>query len=340
MPEFEPGVAKTAVVQMHNPTAAVFNYLATLYMGVGMTAMCSKEFTLNPDETDNIRFPVAMPFSPGIYPVFFDVWSGATLLGHYQATEDVVIVGPSVPALQSIDYPVYPCFQGRPTSQALVYIPASACPVGSVLTVQFIIPKDSPALPLYNPSNPSQMYSGDWVLLSAELTNADLNSPNSLYWISESRELTIGRYSASYGTTYYDFLPAGTYPIYMRTKLNGVESSYEFVGSMIITANVMSHFTYSSVQTTKEAVGDKYTIHFSAVVTNSGSVAETHRVRVFSRRTDKIWSYLVRAYYDLTLAPGQSATVTEDQTAFSGTSYQFKCIDDQGSMSTTVTRSV
>ena len=91
MPQFSPGEEKTARVTMTNPTAKAFGYRMVLYMGVNMVAMGDAEFSLNAGESKDIAIPVVMPTNPGVYPVYLDVWSGETLLGHYQANEDVEI---------------------------------------------------------------------------------------------------------------------------------------------------------------------------------------------------------------------------------------------------------
>jgi hypothetical protein len=91
MPRFSPGEEKTAIVTMTNPTARAFDYRMVLYMGVNMVAMGDAEFSLEAGESSNISIPVVMPASPGVYPVYLDVWSGETLLGHYQANENVEI---------------------------------------------------------------------------------------------------------------------------------------------------------------------------------------------------------------------------------------------------------
>ena len=115
MPQFAPGEEKTAVVTMTNPTTAPFDYYMVLYMGVNMVAMGDAEFSLEAGESKDISMPVVMPPDPGVYPVYIDVWSGETLLGHYQATENVEIVslGGALGTFSTLIYPA-----ARPRSRA------------------------------------------------------------------------------------------------------------------------------------------------------------------------------------------------------------------------------
>jgi len=61
-------------------------------MGVNMVVMANASFHLEAGEAKEVSFPVVMPTSEGVYPVYLDAWSGETLLGHYKAVEDVIIV--------------------------------------------------------------------------------------------------------------------------------------------------------------------------------------------------------------------------------------------------------
>ena len=107
MPQFAPGTQKIATVTMTNPTEKGFDYHMVLYMGVNMVAMADAYFRLEAGESRGIGVVVIMPSSPGVYPVYLDVWSGETLLGHYQATEDVEIAIP----VSHFDYDVISCWE-------------------------------------------------------------------------------------------------------------------------------------------------------------------------------------------------------------------------------------
>jgi len=97
MPEFAPGVEKTAVVPMSNPTTKAFDYTAELYMGVNLALMTSTNFHLEAGESKDIDMPVVMPSEPGTYPVYIGVFSGGQFIEPlYQATEDVRIAAPAL----------------------------------------------------------------------------------------------------------------------------------------------------------------------------------------------------------------------------------------------------
>lgn len=91
MPQFIEGELKTATIPVSNPTPKALSYETLLYLGVEAAASRSESFSLNPTESKDIPFPITMP-GAGNYPVFFDVYSGGTLLKHYQASEDVSVL--------------------------------------------------------------------------------------------------------------------------------------------------------------------------------------------------------------------------------------------------------
>ena len=90
--EFYAGSVHTARAVMHNPTSEAFDYIGVLYMGTNQVVFDEVPFQLNAGESKEISFSVTMPASVGEYPVYLSVFSGAVLLAHYQATENVVIV--------------------------------------------------------------------------------------------------------------------------------------------------------------------------------------------------------------------------------------------------------
>lgn len=91
-PTFAGGSTHQATASMTNPTSVSFSYTAELYLGAAKAASSGVgEFTLDPEETKNIVFTLAMPVEAGVYEVFLDIWSGGELLAHYKATENVTI---------------------------------------------------------------------------------------------------------------------------------------------------------------------------------------------------------------------------------------------------------
>jgi len=92
MPEFAPGVEKTARVPMSNPTAKAFDYTAELYMGVNLARKSKADFHLEAGESKDIDMPVVMPTEPGTYPVYIGVFSAGENIGLYQATDVVITI--------------------------------------------------------------------------------------------------------------------------------------------------------------------------------------------------------------------------------------------------------
>ena len=92
-PTFEAGVTKTAKARLTNPTAKQFTYSVELYLGVTKVATSGVgSVTIPANSYLDVSFSIVMPLVEASYPVFLDVWYDSTLLKHYQATENVVIV--------------------------------------------------------------------------------------------------------------------------------------------------------------------------------------------------------------------------------------------------------
>jgi len=92
-PNFEAGVTKTAKARLSNPTAKQFTYAVELYLGVTKAATSGVgTVTIPANSYLDVNFTVVMPVVEGTYPVFLDVWQDSTLLKHYQATENVVVM--------------------------------------------------------------------------------------------------------------------------------------------------------------------------------------------------------------------------------------------------------
>ena len=91
-PTFEAGSSHSAKARLTNPTTKQFTYMAELYLGVAKVATSGAgQVTIPTGGYMDVIFTVVMPATEGDYPVFLDVWSGTTILKHYQGTEDVVI---------------------------------------------------------------------------------------------------------------------------------------------------------------------------------------------------------------------------------------------------------
>ena len=97
-PTFEAGVTKTAKARLTNPTAKQFTYSVELYLGVAKAATSGVgQVTIPAGGYVDVSFTLVMPLVEASYPVFLDVWQDTTLLKHYQATENVIImISPSI----------------------------------------------------------------------------------------------------------------------------------------------------------------------------------------------------------------------------------------------------
>lgn len=93
MSHFTVGAAKTARVPLKNPTIKAFDYEGVIYMGAALAEMSRQSFHLNAGEEKQISFPVVMPATPGVYPVYIGVWVAGETVELHRATEDVTIVG-------------------------------------------------------------------------------------------------------------------------------------------------------------------------------------------------------------------------------------------------------
>jgi len=92
-PTFEAGSSHSAKATLTNPTAKQFTYSVELYLGVAKAATSGVgTVTIPANSSREVTFVVVMPAAEGNYPVYLDVLSDTTLLKHYQATENVVIV--------------------------------------------------------------------------------------------------------------------------------------------------------------------------------------------------------------------------------------------------------
>lgn len=92
-PTFEGGISKTARARLTNPTTKSFTYSVELYMGMTKAATSGiGNVTIPAGGSSDVNFTLTMPVVEASYPVYLDVLVDATLIAHYQATENVVIV--------------------------------------------------------------------------------------------------------------------------------------------------------------------------------------------------------------------------------------------------------
>jgi len=96
-PTFNVGESHTAKATLTNQTDQALTCTTELYLDVTKVATSgvSASFTLPAGGSIEVSYVVPMPASSGgPYHVYIDVWSGGTLLAHYQPTEDVTVVEP------------------------------------------------------------------------------------------------------------------------------------------------------------------------------------------------------------------------------------------------------
>ncbi len=91
-PTFEGGSAQSAVAVLSNPTTAPFTFDVELYLDVLKAASSGIISVAIPaGGSTNVPLAVIMPGLPGTYQVYLDVKVNNVLIGHFLATEDVVI---------------------------------------------------------------------------------------------------------------------------------------------------------------------------------------------------------------------------------------------------------
>lgn len=96
MAQFEAGSVHTAKAPIHNPTSKRFEYTGMLFLGVDEVAKAEVGFWLDPNETAEIPFTVAMPSEVGEYPVYIGVFSGGVFLEPLRQGDNIVITAAPV----------------------------------------------------------------------------------------------------------------------------------------------------------------------------------------------------------------------------------------------------
>lgn len=100
MPQFEPGVLKTAVATITvQPTG--LSSEAELFLGPNEftpVATSGKVAFISTGSQQQVRLPVIMPSAPGIYHVYLDLSTGGMIIASYIAVQDVEVI----PAIQYI----------------------------------------------------------------------------------------------------------------------------------------------------------------------------------------------------------------------------------------------
>lgn len=219
MPQFKPGETKKALVTMSNPTGSAFDYNVILYMGVNMVAMVNANFHLEGGESKQVELsPVIMPTELGIYPVYLDVWSNSSLLGHYQAVEDVVI---------GVAVGLYTCVYCKAvfTTEANLVSHMSANHAGKPYLVYAYLPEDNihrgagfkANVKVYTPGGKSFQYMlRFW---GSYGSHADCAGKLSVSYSDEGfyvGEISLPTYYWDANTRKMENIPAGTYTIYSR----------------------------------------------------------------------------------------------------------------------------
>ena len=124
--QFYPGEVKTAKVTMRNPTGKAFDYNALVYLGTDLAVVSEKAFSLAAGEEKQASFPVTMPLSVGMYPVYIGVFSGGEFIEPLYQGEDVVIAAPVPFTFSSVSVSSRPC----PIATAWM-IPSFSCHISN-----------------------------------------------------------------------------------------------------------------------------------------------------------------------------------------------------------------
>jgi len=351
MPEFNPGVQKTAVVEMTNPTGIALDYRATLYMGAGMTPVSTTVFGLNAGEASNIQFPVTMPLEPGSYPVFFIVWSNSVQIGTYRATEDIVIL-PSTDYPALISYtPLSSYHEGRLLADVSCVLPPSGYPkpigYSTAVALYLMIPGSAMPLRCDGAANvDTVIYTR--LFGNCPLCDSPLDEPSSIYNVGVEADIKYIDCSAPSEPvkSYARFLPPGTYPLYFiiafyDTYGTNVEYVNVRVSDLVVSAGCLSNFVYSELEALRGVVYTRNGSSFKFKVTNNGTQVETHKIWVWRYRTGSTpgshWnrdSSILIDDFDVTLAPGASIVLqTRYYMGDDGYTYCHFAVDDAGGKS-------
>ena len=131
---------------------------------------------------------------------------------------------------------------------------------------------------------------------------------------------------------------AGTYHVFIDVYAEGILiAAYQAIEDVVIGVEE-SHFAYTNLDCWAGGMVPGSTrfryFGFSCTITNTGSNTEGHKVTLYMYRTDLGKAYSTNLREELiTLAPGQSATLSFSQYIIIGFSWCFYVVDDGGGKS-------